>query len=206
MTPNGATVISALLSGGGIAWLALGTPSLLMGVGVAVLLAGGYVMDSVDGQLARLRGGGSVRGEWLDHTIDCFKTATLHLAVLICWYHHPPIDNDAALLVPLLYEVVQVVTYFGFIVMPYLRANDPGRATPAAAPTENPLRTWLILPTDYGFLCWTFILLAWPAVFFWAYAALAALGAALLALGLRKWWGELGRIDEAIRAARGAAG
>ena len=32
------------------------------------------------------------------------------------------------------------------------------------------------------------------------------LGAALLALGLRKWWGELGRIDEAIRAARGAAG
>jgi phosphatidylglycerophosphate synthase len=202
MTPNGATVISALLSGAGIVLLALGEPSLLMGVGVAVLLAAGYVMDSVDGQLARLRGGGSVSGEWLDHTIDCFKTASLHLAVLICWYRNPPIDSDAALLVPLLYEVVQVVTYFGFIVMPYLRLKAPAPTTPVAAPSaEHPLRTWLILPTDYGFLCWTFVLLAWPVVFFWAYAALAVLNAALLALGLRKWWRELNRIDEARRVA-----
>ena len=53
---------------------------------MSVLLASGYVMDSVDGQLARLRGSGSLSGEYLDHTVDCVKTATLHLAVLISWY------------------------------------------------------------------------------------------------------------------------
>jgi phosphatidylglycerophosphate synthase len=199
LTPNGATVISATLSGAGIAVLCLVEPGLVMGLVVAVLLAGGYVMDSVDGQLARLSGGGSVRGEWLDHTVDCFKTSSLHLAVVISWYRFPLVDDQAALLIPLAFSVVQSVTYFGLILLPFLRrqAGAPTAAGPptASAPTEHPLRKWLILPTDYGFLCWVFVLLVWPTGFFTVYTALLVLSAVMLALALRKWWRELGALD-----------
>lgn len=196
MTPNGATAISATLSTLGIVLLATARPSFLMGLGVAVLLAAGYVMDSVDGQLARLRGAGSVRGEWLDHTVDCFKCSSLHLAVLVCWYRYPPVDAREILLVPLGFQIVQSVTYFGLILLPFLRKQ--GAAAPATAvATEHPLRKWVILPTDYGFLCWTFVLLAWPTVFMGVYSVLFALSAAMLAAALRKWWQELGRLDAA---------
>lgn len=198
LTPNGATAVSATLSGLGIVLLALAPPGVSTGLGVAVLLAAGYVMDSVDGQLARLRGGGSVSGEWLDHTIDCFKTSLLHLAVLVSWYRFPPIEDETALLVPLLYEVVQVVTFFGLILMPFLRnrAGAPAATTTSTAP-EHPFRTFAILPTDYGLLCWTFVLLAWPVAFLVAYSLLTVANTCALAVGLRKWWRELVALDEA---------
>ena len=196
LTPDGATAVSALMSGLGIALLALVEPSPLLAIAVPVLLAGGYVMDSVDGQLARLRGRGSVRGEWLDHTVDCFKTSSLHLAVAISWYRFPPSDDRALLLVPLGFSVVQSVTYFGLIIMPFLRAGAAGRAASRAPEhPENPLRKWLILPTDYGFMCWTFALVAWPLGFAVVYTILFAMSAAMLALALRKWWRELTALD-----------
>jgi phosphatidylglycerophosphate synthase len=204
LTPNGASVVSAALSSLGLLLLALVKPSPWVAVSIAMLLAAGYVMDSVDGQLARLRGAGSLSGEWLDHTIDCFKTSILHLAVLVSWYRWPPLDDRQILIVPLAYEVVQVVTYFGLILMPVLRLKgtegSQARASGipevvAPRPPESPWRTWLILPTDYGFLCWVFLLLAWPVIFFWAYTAMATLSAAMLALALRKWWHELRALD-----------
>jgi phosphatidylglycerophosphate synthase len=193
MTPDTATVISALLSTAGIAVLALAEPTWLSGVLVAVLLAFGYVMDSVDGQLARLRRQRSVRGEWLDHTVDCAKTSSLHLAVAISWFRYPPTEHASLLLVPLAYCVVQAVTYFGLIVMPYLRSSRP---TAVRAETrEHPLRKWLVLPTDYGFLCWTFVLIGSAQLFAAVYTALMLLSAVMLALALRKWWRELTVLD-----------
>ena len=169
---------------------------------MAVLLAAGYVMDSVDGQLARLRGGGSVRGEWLDHTIDAFKESTIHLAVAISWFRYPPADDSAWLLVPLGFSVVQAVTYFGIILLPFLRAANTSDSAPPAVRHEHPLRKWLILPTDYGFMCWTFVLIAAPTLFLGVYTALFVLSAAMLALALRKWSNELDTIDQAKQASR----
>ena len=148
-------------------------------------------MDSVDGQIARLRGTGSARGEWLDHTVDCFKTSTIHLAVVVSWYQFPPVDDRRLLLVPLAFSVTQSVTYFGLILMPFLRVANGRQGPSPAAGQESPLRKWLILPTDYGFLCWTFVLIAWPVAFVSVYTALCLCSAALLAVALRKWWGEL---------------
>ncbi len=193
MSPDSATLISALLSTAGIAVLALADPSWLSGALVAVLLASGYVMDSVDGQLARLRRQHSVRGEWLDHTVDCAKTSSLHLAVAISWFRHPPAEHAWLLLIPLAYSVVQAVTYFGLIVMPYLRAGR--QSTVRAESHEHPLRKWVILPTDYGFLCWTFVLIGAGQLFATVYTLLMLLSAAMLALALRKWWHELTELD-----------
>ena len=58
----------------------------MTGVVVSLLLILGYALDSADGQLARLLGGGTPEGEWLDHVIDSAKLATIHLAVLVSLY------------------------------------------------------------------------------------------------------------------------
>lgn len=196
VTPNRATAASALLSGTGLVLLATQQPSGWLGFAVAALLAGGYVLDSADGQLARLRGGGSLSGEYLDHTVDCVKTCTLHLAVLISWYRFPYADDRAWLLLPIAFLVVDVLSFFGLVTMPLLRRlhGAPGGGSgPRAA--EHPLRMWLILPTDYGVFCWVFVLLAWPALFATGYGLLFAANALVMVPVLAKWWRELRAMD-----------
>lgn len=200
-TPNQVTALSATLSAAGLAVLAMVEPRWWTGILVAVLLAAGYVLDSSDGQLARLRGGGSRSGEWLDHTIDCFKTASLHLAVLVSWFRFGP-ATDGWLLVPLGFEVVAVVTYFGLILMPTLRpAPEPPRSASSAG-REHPLRKWALLPTDYGAQCWMFVLLGFGMVFTWTYTLVFVCNAAALALALRKWWRELRALDGPAQVSR----
>ena len=53
-----------------------------------------------------------------------------------------------------------------------------------------------MLPNDYGLICWTFVLLAWPAVFFTTYALLAGANLAFLGAAWTKWWRELRVLDQ----------
>ncbi|WP_286279159.1 CDP-alcohol phosphatidyltransferase family protein [Naasia aerilata] len=62
LRPNQVTAISAVFTFAGIVLLATVPPSLGLGVGVTLLLLVGYALDSADGQVARLRGGGSLAG------------------------------------------------------------------------------------------------------------------------------------------------
>lgn len=195
LTPNQATAVSAAMSATGIALVAAVRPTVWLGVLVAVLLAAGYVMDSVDGQLARLRGGGSKSGEWLDHTVDCFKSLTLHLAVLVSWYRFADLPTPEWLLVPIGFTVVAGATYFGLILMPTLR---PQRGPATVDGPEHPLRQFLILPTDYGFVCWVFVLFGFPDVFRLVWTLLFVAAAAMLALAMTKWWRELRALDAEV--------
>ena len=198
VTPNGATAASALLSGSGLVLLATQRPSAWLGLAVSVLLATGYVLDSTDGQLARLRGGGSLSGEYLDHTVDCVKTCTLHLAVLISWYRFGYVDDRVWLLLPVAFVVVDMLSFFGLVTMPLLRRLHGQQTGGTSRAAEHPLRKWLILPTDYGFFCWMFVLLAWPAVFVLAYGLLLAFNAIVMVPVLAKWWRELRAMDRQV--------
>jgi phosphatidylglycerophosphate synthase len=198
MTPNTATAISATLSAAGLVILATQRPTPLMGFAVALLLAAGYVLDSVDGQLARLRGSGSLSGEMLDHTVDCVKTVCLHLAVLISFFRFAPVDDQMWLLVPIAFLVVDVVSFFGLVTMPLLRrlhgSSVAGSGSAVPAP-EHPLRRFVLLPTDYGTFCWMFVLLGWPRLFLLAYTAMFVVNAVVLVPVLAKWWRELRVLD-----------
>lgn len=194
MTPNVATVLSALMSGSAIVLIAVVRPSVWVGLLIGVLLVAGYVMDSVDGQLARLYGGGSKAGEWLDHTIDCVKTLTLHLAVVISWYRFPVYAADGWLLVPLGFAVVAAVSFFGLILMPTLRPKG-GSSTLRRGDQEPVWRRYALLPMDYGTLCVVFALFNGRPEFVWIYAALFAANALALLGALRNWWRELRLLD-----------
>jgi phosphatidylglycerophosphate synthase len=192
LTPNAVTAISAAFSATGIALLALVEPSWPMGVAVAACLVVGYALDSADGQLARLRGGGSPAGEWLDHMVDAVKASSLHLAVLIGLYRFGDLDSRAWLLVPLGYCVVDAVLYFGTMLNDALRAQH-GVAIRSQQRGERPsvVRSLLVLPTDYGLLCCVFVLVGAPALFLSVYTALLLAMTAFLALASVKWFKEM---------------
>lgn len=62
LSPNQVTLVSAVFSFAAVAGVALAGPSWGQGVAVWAGLAVGFAFDSADGQLARLRGGGSAAG------------------------------------------------------------------------------------------------------------------------------------------------
>jgi phosphatidylglycerophosphate synthase len=159
---------------------------------VAACLVLGYALDSADGQLARLRGGGSPAGEWLDHMVDSVKIASLHLALLVGLYRFDPLGRTAWLLVPLGFSVVSVVLFFATLLNEALR-NRSGVATRATPSASRPstLRSLVVVPTDYGLLCVAFVLLGAPVAFAAVYTALFCATAAYLLLALPKWFREM---------------
>ena len=196
LTPNMVTAISAVFTFSGIALLALGQPSWAVGVSVWLLLAIGYAFDSADGQVARLRGGGSPSGEWLDHVVDSIKISSLHLAVLITAFTHFDLPHPGWLLVPIGFTVVAAVSFFAMILNDLLKAAHPvGR--PAAGGRSTLWRSLLGAPTDYGLLCAAFILLGAPGLFFGVYTLLFVANAGYLVLALGKWFRDMSALGAA---------
>ncbi|WP_317983393.1 CDP-alcohol phosphatidyltransferase family protein [Microbacterium hominis] len=144
LSPNQVTAVSAVLTFTGVALLALVPPSTALGIGVWLLLAAGYAWDSADGQVARLRGGGSLAGEWLDHVVDAAKLVSLHVAVAIGAFRFFGMPL-AWTLVPLGFAIVATVTFFAMILNDLLRARS-GVPQAAEAGGSSPLRSVLGLP------------------------------------------------------------
>lgn len=196
LSPNTVTMISACFTFAGIALLAVFEPSLGLGIGVALLLVIGYALDSADGQVARFTKSGGPAGEWLDHVVDSVKIVTLPLAIGIQWFRFDVVD-DAWLFVPLVSCVVASVSFFAMILTEQLRRAAGVRSVAPQGGRAPWLRSVLVLPTDYGVLCWSFLLLGWPTAFVWVYTVITALHTVHLILALVKWFREL--------SARGAA-
>lgn len=195
-TPNQITGLSALFTFVGIAAVALVRPSVLLAVLVCLALVVGYALDSADGQLARLRGGGTNSGEWLDHIVDSAKISALHLAVLIAGYRFSELPRGY-LLVPIGFTVVAAVMFFGMTLNDQLRRMH--RASTGGSPSElgrpSTLRSLLVVPTDYGLLCLSFLLLGFGTVFATVYALLFVTNLAFLLVALGKWFRDMSALD-----------
>ncbi|MFJ6720022.1 CDP-alcohol phosphatidyltransferase family protein [Streptomyces sp. NPDC091259] len=194
LTPNQVTLVSAAFSFAAVAAVALAAPSWGLGIAVWAALAVGFAFDSADGQLARLRGGGSASGEWLDHVVDCAKLTALHTCVLIAFYRFPDMygtGSDGWLLAPLVFQFASVVTFFGGLLTEKLKPK-PAPGSPAAAPSN--LRAVALLPVDYGVFCLVFLLLGGGELFRWAYAGLGAVAVLFLLAFLAKWFRELSAV------------
>lgn len=202
LTPTQVTLCSAAATFSAIALIALIDPTWWSSALVALLLVLGYALDSADGQLARLTGTGSLAGEWLDHFFDATKAATLHAAVLICWFRFFDLPMPW-LAVPLVFGAVASVFFFGLIATDFLRrvhrAQHP--VVEGAGSTEawrnSPLYSLAVLPTDYGFLCLTFVLLWMQPVFVAVYSLLAVANVLVLGLAAARWYGSLRRMEAA---------
>ena len=195
LTPNQVTGLSALCTSAGIGLLAVGDASWPIGIAVALLLVVGYALDAADGQLARLRGGGSVAGEWLDHVVDAAKTAAIHGAVLL-HLHRESDWSERWLLLPLGYTVVSVVLFFAQLLNEQLRRGrtDPGAPT-GGDRRDSAVLAVMKLPVDYGFFCLLFVLLGSTPAFLVVYAGFFLGASGYLALAAPKWFREMGALD-----------
>lgn len=192
-TPNMVTVVSAMFSFSGIALIATARSTPLVSLTVTVLLVVGYALDAADGQLARLRGGGSVAGEWLDHVVDAIKISFLHTSVMINWYRFED-ASDRRLAIPIAYQVVASIVFFVIILNDHIRRAH--RGTTAAIMkgdgSSSTLYSIAVMPTDYGLMCLVLGLMWWSG-FVWVYGLLLAANAAFLVLALGKWYREMRR-------------
>lgn len=198
LTPNAVTVISAAFSLAAVLTIALIRPTIVSGIFVTLGLVIGYALDAADGQLARLRGGGSLAGEWLDHMVDAVKSSALHLAVLVTaarWFDFP----SAWLLIPVMYVLVDSVSFFGMTLNDQLRRLVVAR-NDESLPAQNTsvLRSLLVLPNDYGLLCLIFVLLGWPIAFFVAYTVMFTGAAGYLVLASVKWFNAMRDLDAPV--------
>lgn len=188
LTPDAVTGLSALATFTGVAVLAIAPAGLATGIAVTALLVVGYALDSADGQLARLRGGGSAAGEWLDHVVDSVKVVALPVALYLSLVRA---EAPAwALGVALGAVVVQSVSFFSMILTEQLRRAH-GSVPLAQAGSGSWLRPLIALPTDYGVQCYTYLLLGVLPVFVWVYAVIVVATAGYLALALAKWYREM---------------
>ena len=199
LVPNQVTVISACSTFAGLALIALIEPRWWLGLVTCFLLLLGYALDSADGQLARLRGGGSKSGEWLDHVVDATKVCILHSVVLISFYRFIEDPSPYLLVVPLGYQAVSSIFFFSFILIDQLRKEARRGQPPPTAPKAGPgmIQTAVALPTDYATLCLCFALFGWQQVFIPVYSVLFALNALILVGALARWWREMRALDRA---------
>lgn len=188
MTPNQVTLISAALSGCGVLVLALARPTWGVGILVWLLLAAGFVVDSADGQVARLTGTSSIRGEWLDHLVDSGKMVAIHSAVLVCFFRYFDLSAAWQLAIPLVFQLAAVVSFFGGTMAGLLlRGGEHTAASPST------VRSVALLSVDYGVFCLVFVLLGSQHVFVVCYAVLAVVHVVFTAGMCAKWYVELGR-------------
>lgn len=186
VSPNHLTAASFgsfLAAAGLLVWV---HPGIGMAVAAVLLLQLGFAFDSADGQLARLQGGGSPAGEWLDHVVDSGRHLMFHLAVLIGVFRFADL-GDAALLVPMAFGVVATVRFFAQILAEQLARRDP-IAGPDAVPRFG---TMIQAPADTGVLNFAVLLWPWTPTFLWVYGILGALNAVLLAATLVRRYREL---------------
>ncbi|MBO9553269.1 CDP-alcohol phosphatidyltransferase family protein [Cellulomonas sp.] len=204
LSPDAVTGISALCTFSGIAVLALVPISVGSGVLVAFLLALGYAFDSADGQVARLQGRSSTAGEWLDHVVDAAKSVILPLGLGVALWRSDAVD-DRWVVLPLVSTVVTSVLFFAMILTEQLRRVHGVRSRADVDPgSRSWVRALLVIPMDYGVLCWSFVLLGFLPVFLGVYTVITAASGLFLLLAAAKWYRELAALD-AVRATAGAS-
>jgi phosphatidylglycerophosphate synthase len=203
LTPNAVSLISALFTFPAIATLAIFRPQWPMAVAVTLALLIGYAFDSADGQVARLSGGGSPAGEWLDHVLDALKVSSIHVVIAIMWFRFYGLGHPALLLIPLGFAVVSPVFFFTLVLSDMLRrverakSGGPAVTTSSVDPNEQApvLRSLIVLPNDYGVLCLSVLLIGLHGAFVTVYTVLFAANLIFLLAGGIRWFREMRTLD-----------
>lgn len=198
LTPTTVTVLSTASSFLGIALLMLMQPSAAAGIVISLLLLLGYALDSADGQLARVRGGGSKAGEWLDHVADIVKITALHSAVAVSLLRFFDLGSLWPVAAPVVFLIANVAQFFGMMLRDKLiAAGTGGKAPRTTSASPSLLVAWVLLPLDHGTLCLAMLVLGAHALFLWCYGFLGACTAVFAVRSLSRAYRQLLALDSA---------
>lgn len=182
LSANAVTAISAVFSLAGMVVLLLLEPGWLGGVLAAALLASGYVLDSADGQVARLTGTGGPAGEWLDHVVDAIRTPMMHITVALAALRYSDVPDELAY-IALAYSVLSSGQFINQILAGQLLQAKGHVVDPESG---SAVKSFVLLPNDSGTLCWSVALWGAPIVFAVAYTALFAMNAVHALISMRR--------------------
>jgi len=178
LAPNAVSLISFCLTHAALVILiAMGTTSTAAVIGYLLLVLG-YVLDSCDGQLARVSGRTSKLGGWLDHSFDMVKLINLNLTLGYVMIS-TAIEMEAALALPFtaagLNLLSQPAHYF-VVCMKCQMFESSGASHDAATGGADgdgragfDVRRLAVLPilfmADYGIFIMIVLLLPWQELF-----------------------------------------
>lgn len=193
--PNDVTFAGAVLTYGALLWLAFwagtGAESALVGL----LLAVGFVLDSADGQLARLQGRSSKLGEWLDHVLDSGRIVVLHGAVFCFLLRTSTIPALPLAVLCGVFLFANSTIFFAGALFDQLNRQSAMPERGGAPGTRNSLkRSFLTLPVDYGVTCLVMVAVPWTGLFLPGYALLALCHCLFCAAYLAKVYRTLARM------------
>ncbi len=114
LTPNHVTLLSLLSALAGAALLSFSL------VGGAALYWFSFVLDCVDGELARLRFQGSRAGQWLDTVADDLATVAFSTGLGILVYKQMPAAGIAGLALAAAYALSTIPVYLTLAKMPVI--------------------------------------------------------------------------------------
>lgn len=215
LVPNQLSAANATLTAAAFVLIASVRPSTTTSIAAALVLLCGYVFDSADGQLARLRGSGSPAGEWLDHVMDAVKCTAVHCVVAIAWFRFYDLKHEALLLIPLAYCVVNSGFFFGIMLAEQLRrvaranaradsgTHVPVADEPSASDPAPVLRSLIVLPNDYGVLCVVLATLFSSTVFVPVYSFLLLANTVFLLAGSVRWYREMSQLGASAQVSPG---
>ncbi|MGM7698143.1 CDP-alcohol phosphatidyltransferase family protein [Microbacterium sp. A84] len=184
-SPNGVTALSAALGAVGIGVLA-GVPTWRAGPIAAVLLLLGYILDSADGQLARIQGRGGPAGEWLDHVVDGVRAPLVHIAIAI---HLLRTDSPFWLvLIAGLFSALVSAWFLSQLLAEKLLPKVPRAADDSSAGVMN---SFVKQPHDTSTTYLTLLFLGLPIAFAVIYTALFAWHVLMSAASMRRKYVQL---------------
>lgn len=187
MTPNQVTAVSAAFTTAGLIVFVVSPVNWATAVLVALLFALGFAFDSADGQLARLTRTAGPAGEWLDHVVDGIRSPALHLCVAGAVMLHDVEQLVWVIPVAACFAVLAAGQFTSQLLAEQLVRARGGEA----AESGGALKSFLLLPTDTGVLCWVFVLWGRPVWFAVAYGALFALNLVHAAASMRRKYRKL---------------
>ena len=194
--PNHVTFAGAVLTYGSLLWLAFGAGSGPEFALAGAALAAGFILDSADGQLARLQGSSSKLGEWLDHVLDSGRIVVLHGAVFCFLLRATTIPPLQLAVLCGVFLFASSTIFFAGALFDQLNRQSASPAPGGRVDTRNPLkRSVLTLPVDYGTTCVVMMTAPWTGLFLPLYAALALIHCLFAAAYVTKFYRTLARMD-----------
>lgn len=176
--PNTVSVLSFAVTHTALALLIVLDASWPVVISAWLLLALGYVMDSCDGQLARLSGKTSRLGEWLDHSLDMVKILNFNMMLSFVMISHAAVQ-DAPLWLPFLAAFLNLLSqpshFFVINMKEQLLSTDDSAARRATQFGEDGRTKWamrfVLNGADYGLYILIVLLIPRQDVFVPVYLA-----------------------------------
>lgn len=184
-SPNGVTALSAFLGAAGVTILA-GFPTWWSGPVAAILLLLGYILDSADGQLARIQGRGGPAGEWLDHVVDGIRAPLVHIAVAVHLFRTDA--PDWLVLVTGLFSVLTSAWFLSQLLAEKLLPKAPRNVDDASS---GILSSFLKQPHDTSTTYFVLLFIGLPGAFLVLYSALFLWHVLVFAASLRRKYTQL---------------